>query len=141
MHPYTEVMYSFDGIGFHDWLRQHPGAEEQALKAVRLCKQAGLNVAINMNVNRKNRDVLFDSVKMLSELGADKIRLIKTTEAPRWQLNAADFSLTPEEYYDFSIDFAGWYRDSGLTLPVTICAMPLKSCPLCASAFLVLPSC
>lgn len=120
VHPYTQVMISFDGIGFHDWLRQHPGAEEQALKAVRLCKQAGLNVAINSNVNRKNRDVLFDSVKMLAELGADTIRLIKTTEAPRWQLNAADDSLTIEEYYDFTLDFAEKYKTSGLAVPVRI---------------------
>ena len=120
IHPKAQIMLSFDGIGTHDWLRQHKGSEESVKRAIRASKDAGLNVKINMNVNRKNRSVIFDSVKMLTELGVDELRIIKTTEAPRWQLNAADASLTPDEYYDFSIDFAKWYRGSGLTLPVTI---------------------
>lgn len=119
-HPRAQIMFSFDGIGTHDWLRQHKGSEESVKRAIRASKKAGLSVKINMNVNRRSRPVVCDSVRMLADLGADEIRIIKTTEAPRWQLNAADDSLTIEEYYDFSIDFAKWYRGSGLTLPVTI---------------------
>ena len=119
-HPRARIRLSFDGIGTHDWLRQHEGSEESVRRAIRAAKDAGLCVKINMNVNRKSRSVVCDSVKMLVDMGVDEIRIIKTTEAPRWQINAGDFSLTPEEYYDFSIDFARWYRDSGLTLPVTI---------------------
>ncbi|MER2178726.1 MAG: flavodoxin domain-containing protein, partial [Stenotrophomonas maltophilia] len=76
------------GHQLHDWLRQHEGSEKQVRETIFRCKNAGLNVKINMNVNRRNRDVVFDSVKMLADLGVDSIRLIKTTEAPRWQLNA-----------------------------------------------------
>ena len=120
LHPKAQIMLSFDGIGTHDWLRQHQDSEESVRRAIRASKNAGLNVKINMNVNRRSRSVICDSVKMLAKLGVDELRIIKTTEAPRWQLNAADASLTPEEYYDFSIDFAKWYSGSGLTLPVTI---------------------
>ena len=120
LHPHTEIMISFDGIGYHDWLRQHKGAELQAKKAIRLCKNAGLRVFINMNVNRKNRCVMFNSVKMLADLGVDLIRIIKTTEVPRWQLNAGDQSLTIDEYYDFSDEFAKTYKNSGLQVPVWI---------------------
>ena len=31
------VKISFDGIGYHDWMRAHKGAEETALRAIRLC--------------------------------------------------------------------------------------------------------
>ena len=120
LHPKVQIMLSFDGIGTHDWLRQQEGSEESVKRAIRVSKAAGLNVKINMNVNRKSRPVVMDSVAMLVDMGVDEIRLIKTTEAPRWQLNAAENSLTPEEYYDFSLDFASWYRESSLTLPVTI---------------------
>ena len=106
LHPKAEIMISFDGIGFHDWMRQHPGSEEKTLEAIRICKKAGLGILVNMNVNRKNRDVIFDSVKMLDEEGVDKVRIIKTTEAPRWELNAKDQSLTVPEYYAFCLDFA-----------------------------------
>ena len=119
-HPKVTVMLSFDGIGTHDWLRQHPGSEESVKRAIRVCKKAGLRVEINMNVNRRSRPLMVDSVRLLAELGVDRIRIIKTTEAPRWQLNAADDSLTIPEYYDFSAAFAAWYMQSGLTLPITI---------------------
>ena len=120
LHPNFRIVLSFDGIGTHDWLRQHEGSEEQVKKAIAACKKAGLNVKINMNVNRRNRAVAFDSVKMLSDLGVNEVRMIKTTEAPRWQLNAADDSLTICEYYDLSAEFAKQYKESGLHLPVTI---------------------
>ena len=118
--PHTEIMMSFDGIGTHDWLRQHKGSEEQVRRSIAICKQAGLFVKINMNVNRKNRGVILDSVKMLNAEGANEIRIIKTTEAPRWQQNAKDASLSASEYYDFSVDFALNYKELGLELPVTI---------------------
>ena len=120
VHPRVQIMLSFDGIGTHDWLRQHEGSEERVKRAIKAGKDAGLNVRINMNVNRRSRPVITDSVKMLADLGVDSIRIIKTTEVPRWALNAADNSMTPEEYYDFSIVFAEWYRESGLSLPVVI---------------------
>ncbi|MBR5375897.1 MAG: radical SAM protein [Lachnospiraceae bacterium] len=120
VHPDTTVMISFDGIGTHDWLRQHSGSEDQVKKAIRLSKEYGFSVKINMNVNRRNRARIFESVQMLVGLGVDKIRIIKTTEAPRWQLNAAEDSLTIREYYDFSSEFASQYKNCGLLLPVTI---------------------
>ncbi|WP_036612662.1 radical SAM/SPASM domain-containing protein [Oribacterium sp. P6A1] len=120
LHPDCLIAISFDGIGIHDWMRQHKGSEESAKNAIRICVAAGLKVVSNMNVNRKNRDVLFDSVKMLSEMGVDHLRIIKTTEVPRWALNSEDFSMTPEEYYDYSIEFAKQYRESGLTIPVRL---------------------
>lgn len=119
-HPNAEIMISFDGIGCHDWLRQKKGSEEQALGAIRASIAAGFPVLINTNVNRKNRDVMFDSFKMLAETGITILRIIRTTEAPRWELNKESYTLTPEEYYDFSCDFAAQYKSSRYPVPVTI---------------------
>ena len=67
-HPQTLIRISFDGIGWHDWMRQHEGSEERTIEAIRLCRDAGLDVHINANVHRKNESVMFDSLKMLAEL-------------------------------------------------------------------------
>ena len=120
LHPWAQIMLSFDGIGTHDWLRQHEGAEAQVKNTIRLCKNAGMYVKINMNANRRNRNGIFDSAVMHADMGVDEVRIIKTTEAPRWQLNAGNDSLTIGEYYDLSAEFAGLYKTRGLTLPVTI---------------------
>ncbi len=120
LHPDAEIMISFDGIGCHDWLRQHEGSEKLAIQAVRHSRETGLPVHINANVNRRNASVMFDSLQMLSDIGIDRFRMIRTTEAPRWELNKKDDTLSPEEYYEFSRCFAEKYRESGITVPVVI---------------------
>jgi radical SAM protein with 4Fe4S-binding SPASM domain len=75
---------------------------------------------INMNVNHKNREVIFDSVKMLAGMGVDLIRIIKTAEAPRWVLNAGNNIMTHDEYYNFSAEFAERYKNTPGLPPVFI---------------------
>ena len=120
LHPDAEIMISFDGVGFHDWMRQHAGSEERALTAIRNCKEAGLRVLVNMNVNRKNRKAMFDNVKLLDDMGVDKVRIIKTTEAPRWELNAKGQSLTVGEYYDFCLDLAAQVKGSAVKTTIIV---------------------
>ena len=120
LYPDVLILLSFDGIGWHDWMRQHPGSEEKTLEAIRLCKEAGIRVNINANVHRKNADGMFGTVKKLVSLGVDRIRIIRTSESPRWELNKKSDTLLPEEYYDFSMRFAKQYRDSGIRVPVII---------------------
>lgn len=119
-HPKARIRISFDGIGWHDWLRQHKGSEAKTLEAIRSCKEAGFPVHINSNVHRKNQDVMFDTVQMLADQGVDHIRIIRTTEAPRWELNKENNTLSPEEYYDFSLRFARKYLESDISIPVVI---------------------
>ena len=120
LFPLARIMISFDGIGFHDWMRRHPGSEEEAKRAVRLSVQAGLSVFINSNVNRRNMDVMYDTFLMLADLGVEQLRIIRTTEAPRWELNKNEDTLSPEEYYDFSCRFAQQYKQDAPDVPVII---------------------
>ena len=120
MHPGAEIMISFDGLSTHDWMRQHPGSEEVALDAIRRSKAAGFRVAVNCNANRKNRSVLIDTVDCLAGENVDMIRVIRTSEAPRWELNHDNMTLTPEEYYELSLELARHYLTSGITAPLII---------------------
>lgn len=120
LHPGAEIMISFDGIGTHDWLRQHPGSEQQALEAIRRCKRAGFRVLINCNVNRKNRDVLPRTVALLAEENVDLIRVIRTSESPRWTRNMGDMTLTPEEYYALSAELARQHLANGIQTPLNV---------------------
>ncbi len=104
---------SYDGIGFHDWMRQSEGAEKKALDAIRLCIENGFKVWINMNANRKNKDSLAESIRFLDRMGVWKVRVIRTTEAPRWIQTSGDACLTWDEYYDMSVKLAKDYYASG----------------------------
>ena len=91
---------SFDGLGYHDWMRAHQGAEETALRAIRLCVENGFPVKVQTNMNRRNRDSMLKTAERLDGMGVAEMRIIRTTEAPRWVQNAGDACLTFEEYYD-----------------------------------------
>lgn len=100
-----KLKISFDGIGHHDWMRNRKGAEENALNAIRMCKEAGFCVQAQTNVHRLNLDTLLQTAELMEELGCEHMRIIRTTEAPRWVENAGDSCLTVDEYYDEMLKF------------------------------------
>lgn len=117
-HPLIKI--SFDGVGYHNWIRQHPKAEDLTIKAIKLCIANGFRVKAQVQVNRKNVDVMMDTARLLNELGVSEMRIIRTTEAPRWEKNSPQSSLTIEEYYERMLEFSKEYIHSGMKMVVDI---------------------
>ena len=117
-HPLIKI--SFDGVGYHNWIRQHPKAEEMTLKAIELCIKNGFRVKAQVQVNRKNVDVMMDTAKLLNKMGVDEMRIIRTTEAPRWEKNSPQSSLSIEEYYERMLAFAKEYIASDMEMVVDV---------------------
>lgn len=103
------IKVSFDGLGHHDWLRNSEGAEEDALRAIRLCVDNGFRVKAQTNVHRWNIDTMSATATLLDEIGVDEMRIIRTTEVPRWNENAKGATLDLDEYYDKMLEFARTY--------------------------------
>lgn len=114
------IKISFDGVGYHNWIRQHPKAEEMTLKAIELCIKNGFRVKAQVQVNRKNVDVMMKTAQLLNDMGVVEMRIIRTTEAPRWEKNSPQSSLTIEEYYSRMLEFANEYIHSGMKMVVDI---------------------
>ena len=109
---------SFDGIGFHDWIRQRAGAQESAVASMELCVKNGLKVVANTQVNRKNVHTIMPTARLLNNIGVHGMRIIRTTEAPRWEKNAANSCLDLEEYYRSMLDLAVEYSRCGMMMEV-----------------------
>ena len=120
LHCYPLIKISFDGVGYHNWIRQHPQAEDLTIKAIKKCIANGFRVKAQVQVNRKNVDVMMDTAKLLNELGVDEMRIIRTTEAPRWEKNSPQSSLTIEEYYERMLEFAKQYITSDMGMLIDI---------------------
>ena len=114
------IKISYDGVGYHNWIRQHPRAEELTLEAIRLCHANGFRVKAQVQVNRKNVEAMMETAKLLNDMGVEEMRIIRTTEAPRWEKNSPQSSLTIQEYYESMLDFAKAYQDSGMKMAVDI---------------------
>lgn len=114
------VKISFDGIGYHDWMRNHKGAEQTALDAISLCIENGFPVKVQTNMNRRNCDAMLETAKKLDAMGVNEMRIIRTTEAPRWVQNAGDACLTFEEYFDKTISLWQQYASEAHDMALTV---------------------
>ena len=125
---YPLIKISFDGVGYHNWIRQHPKAEEMTLKAIELCIKNGFRVKAQVQVNRKNVGVMMETAKLLNDMGVGEMRIIRTTEAPRWEKNSPQSSLEIEEYYDAMLKFAHEYIHSDMHMDIDVWQF-LRLCP------------
>lgn len=103
------IKISFDGIGHHDWLRNRKGAEEDALRAIQLCVENGFRVKSQTNVWRGNEASMLPTAKLLDSIGIAEMRIIRTSEAPRWVKNSGNATLGLTEYYDAMLAFVKEY--------------------------------
>lgn len=52
---------------------------------------------------------MLPTAELLDEMGVSEMRIIRTTETPRWKENAGDACLTLEEYFEEMLRFTGEY--------------------------------
>ena len=114
------IKISFDGIGFHDWMRNRDGAEKNTLDAMKLCIENGFDVKSQTQVHRKNVQSMMPTARLLNDMGVKEMRIIRTTEVPRWYENAGDACLGMEEYYETMLAFAKEYIGSGMKMDIDI---------------------
>lgn len=117
---YPLIKISFDGIGHHNWMRQNPKAEELTIKAIKLCIANGFRVKAQTQVHHKNYHNMMDTLRLLDSLGVETTRIIRTTEAPRWEKNSPSTSLSIPEFFDMMLTLSREYLDSGMQMSVDI---------------------
>lgn len=108
-----EVEISFDGTGWHDWMRGIPGAEEAALRAIRLCQERGFKASIGMCIHRGNIDTLPQTVETLRAAGVTEIKIAHVDETALWRCHSEGNSLTWPEYVEAMLPYIDWYYEAG----------------------------
>jgi len=111
---------SFDGVGHHDWFRMKEGAEREVIEKTKLLKDMDFSVRFQTNVHRDNMDTILPSARLAEDLGVEAIRVIRTTEAPRWAQTGGDLCLGIEEYYDFALDLIRSFLVENLKISIDI---------------------
>ena len=117
---YPLIKISFDGVGYHNWIRQNPKAEDKTVEAIKLCVKNGFRVKAQTQVHSKNYDVMMDTARLLDSLGCVEMRIIRTTEAPRWEKNSPNTSIPLQDYFGKMLQFAKEYKNSGLKMVIDI---------------------
>ena len=106
------VSISFDGVGWHDWMRGISGAEQAALRALQLCTQYGLKTDVEMCLHRGNQDTLAQTIQALRAVGVDELKVSNVESTDLWRRHSDGNDLTQQEYLEAMIRYLPqYYRD------------------------------
>ena len=108
-----EFSISFDGVGWHDWMRGVSGAEDAALKALRLCHKRGFIAGVAMCIHRGNIHGLPQTIEAVRETGIDELLLSNVEMTPLWCSHSEGNAMTQQEYIEAMLPYIDWYYKSG----------------------------
>ena len=110
---YPEFSISFDGIGWHDWMRGISGAEKAALNAFELCQRRGFEVVASMCVHRGNLHTIPQTVEALKTVGVSWLVIANVDMTPLWCSHSEGNAMTREEYIEAMLPYIRWYYEAG----------------------------
>lgn len=113
-----EINMSYDGPGWHDWLRGVSGAEETVDRAFRLCQEYGFRTGAEMCIHQKNRHTLRETVLHLRDVGCRSLKTNPISDVGAWHENGYGDSVSLEELYGLYLDYLPQYYADGM--PVSI---------------------
>ena len=111
---------SFDGLGFHDWLRGVKGAEERALKTIEMLCRRGYYVQVHQCVWKDSLPSVQPTVLRLSELGVSRYRLVTVEPSLRWRELAPGQNIPAEDWMEYIPEFLDWWYETGISMDLDL---------------------
>ena len=103
---------SFDGLGWHDWLRGIKGAEQQAIDGFKLLNERNFRATASMCLHKLNRDSLRPTANFLASLGVDVLMVSTPQELGIWKRYSQEYALTVDEAWEIYREYIPqWYAD------------------------------
>ena len=120
MHPAFHM--SFDGLGWHDWLRGIDGAQETVIKKFRLLKERGYQTSTSMCLHKHNIGDLKKNIDFLAELGLSHVKMNISSPTGRWK-NETEHFLSQDEANRAILDYIPQYVADGMPVSVQFCGI------------------
>ena len=118
LHP--EICISFDGVGWHDWMRGVKGAEEAAYRAFELCRKHGFRAGAQMCIFKGNAHLIPETVEKLASLGVMSLKTGDVADTDLWCKNCEDNKMEFSEYLDAMLDYIPKFFEQGRPMNVTL---------------------
>ena len=117
---YPNFQISFDGVGFHDWLRGVDGAEKETIRAIKLLTQNDRNVDCTMCIHKKNKDSLRNTANFLAELGVRSLNINAPQCLGCWADYSGKYALSEEEEIEVIKDYIPKYFEDNAPININI---------------------
>lgn len=116
----TRIHISFDGVGWHDWLRGIPGAEKTALDAFALCRERGFATMAGMCIHRNNMHTFRETIRLLGKLGVSHVKAGGINPIGEWQGMPDTLTLSSEELYDTFYEYMCQFFEEGMPVALSL---------------------
>lgn len=114
---------SFDGVGWHDWMRGVEGAEEAALDALKRCKERGFITDVEMCLHKNSVPSLRESIRVLAEAGVWKIKTGGVSPTELWLKNSEGNNMSEKEQVEMLMEYIPHYYEDGMPINLTLNGM------------------
>ena len=118
MHPAFSI--SFDGVGWHDWMRGIPGAEDRTIRALKECVKRKYPVDVEMCLHRGNKDTIRETVNLLASIGVPNMKIGLTQNTPLWINHAEGNEMDRKTYYDTALEYIPYFYEDHMPTNVQI---------------------
>ncbi|MBR1751582.1 MAG: radical SAM protein [Ruminococcus sp.] len=118
IHP--EFNMSFDGVGYHDWLRGINGAEKAVNRAFELCREYGFPTGAEMCIFGENKHTLRETVSHLASLGCRALKTNPIGNVGEWKKNGYGEAVSRSELYQLYYDYITQYYEDGMPLSIQL---------------------
>ncbi|MBO6111621.1 MAG: radical SAM protein [Lachnospiraceae bacterium] len=113
---------SFDGVGWHDWLRGKEGAEAAVINAFKLLQRRGFQTSSSMVLHKHNIGTLRESINLLSSLGLVHLKMNVAAPTGRWK-NETEHFISQDDANHAILDYIPQYVADGMPMSVQFCGI------------------
>ena len=109
-----EFNMSFDGVGYHDWLRGLTGAEKAVRRAFELCHDRGFPTGAEMCLWKENAHTLRESINYLASVECRSLKINPVSDTGAWHEGgyADEHGLSTDETFEIYLNYLDdFYRD------------------------------
>ncbi len=118
---YPEFNMSYDGAGWHDWMRGIAGAEKMVDRAFALCREKGFSISAEMCIHRLNKHTIRDSVNHLAGLGVRSLKISGVLDTGSWKAGGeSENSLSISEMYSTFLEYLPHYYEDNMPLSIVL---------------------
>ena len=109
---------SYDGKGWHDWLRGINGAEEKVNRTLELCRDMGFPVNATMVIHKGNSHTLRESINHLASLGVPSLTTLYAANVGEWLKRNNQESMSIEDMCNMYLEYLPHYYEDGMPMSV-----------------------
>ena len=115
-----EFNMSYDGPGYHDWLRGVPGAEGYAEAAFLRCRDRGFPTGAELCIFGANKGSLRESVRRLAGWGCRSLKVNPVGNVGAWKEGGYGLAIDMRELFGLYLDYIPQYYEDGLPLTIQL---------------------